>query len=194
MADEKTQETEGTTKTPEGEGTTQTGSADQSGAQGRTYTQAEVDDMLSGMLTQEQFNKAMASAKKRERAKYEGSVSAEDASKLNDEIDGLRTRLEDLAADNARLKAEAERRSAVEQVASEVGVPSSVVAMLGGNSTEDLARQAKALRDLMPAYPTIVDDGGVSQQPDVTLDDIRKIQNPTERIRARAEYIASHKQ
>jgi len=130
MAEDTTQETEGTTD--------QTVAAAQSGE--RTYTKDEV-------------NKIVADRLKRERSKYEGYVKGDEATEAL-------TRAEKAEAELQAMKAERERAQAVSKAAQDSGIPAEVVAMLAGKDGEELAEQAKRIAELLPTFPTRIDDGG----------------------------------
>lgn len=57
MADTSTVQGQGNTNTAERQGTAQIASIEQSGTQGRTYTQAEVDKLLGGYVEQGEVNR-----------------------------------------------------------------------------------------------------------------------------------------
>lgn len=158
MADDNTQETGGTT---------QTGSADQSG-QERTFTQQEV-------------NRLVGDARQKERSKYA------DYEELKAQA-SARADYDEVVAERDRLRAAEERSKLVAKVATESGVPQALVSMLDGADEEALAAQAAELAKALKsnAYPNVSDTG--SGKPAITADDIRKIKDPRERIRARAEH------
>ena len=141
-------------------GTTQTGSADQSG-QERTFTQQEV-------------NRMVGDARQKERAKYSDYADLKAQAEAHADYDDV------VAAE--------ERSALVAKVAAASGVPVTLVAMLDGADEEALAAQAAEVAKAIKAkaYPN-VDDGGTGK-PAITADDIRKIKDPRERIRARAEH------
>lgn len=127
MADENTQATGGTTEQPEG-------------AAERTFTQEEV-------------NRLVGEARKRERSKYEGYVAG-------DQLEALRAERDAAAAERDALAGEKARAELVARVAKEAKLPAEVVGMLSATDEEGLATQAKALLRLIPAHPTRTDDGG----------------------------------
>jgi hypothetical protein len=130
MAEDTTQATEGTND--------QTAAAAQSGE--RTFTQAELDAVVKERL-------------RREREKYEGYVKADKATEAL-------TRAEKAEAELQAMKAERERAQAVSKAAADSGIPAEVVAMLAGKDGEELAEQAKRIAELLPTFPTRIDDGG----------------------------------
>lgn len=129
MADESTQATGGTTEQPE-----------QAAASERTFTQEEV-------------NRLVGEAGRKERSKYEGYVAA-------DELEALRTERDAATAERDALAAEKARAALVAKVAKEAKLPAEVVGMLSAADEDGLAAQAKALLKLYPAYPARTDDGG----------------------------------
>lgn len=130
MADEQTQETEGTT---------QAGSADQPVPE-RTFTQEEV-------------NRLVGDARQKERRKYEGYVDGAQAAEAAERA----TKAE---AELAQLRAQAQRDADVSAAAQKAGIPLEVAQMLNGTDADELLEQAKRLLKLLPAYPTRTDDGG----------------------------------
>lgn len=161
MADNNTQATGGT------EGTTQTGAAAQSG-QERTFTQQEVNSLVGA-------------ARQKERSKYADYDDLKAQAAAHADYD-------EVVAERDRLKAAEARQALVAKVAAESGVPASLVAMLDGADEESLAAQAAELAKALKskAYPNVDDNG--TGKPAITADDIRKMKDPRERIRARAEH------
>ena len=130
MAEDTTQATEGTND--------QTAAAAQSGER---------------MFTQEQLDAVVKERLRREREKYEGYVKADEATEAL-------TRAEKAEAELQAMKAERERAQAVSKAAADSGIPAEVVAMLAGKDGEELAEQAKRIAELLPTFPTRIDDGG----------------------------------
>lgn len=164
-------------------------------AEAKTFTQEEVNAIVE---------KRLARAKSTPPADYE-ELKAK-AAKLDELEEANKTELERatdaLGKANAAaseweakyngLMAEKERAEAVAKAASEHGVDAELLARMAGDVDENaafLAAQEKA----RPKFGDMHDGG---EQPPVgqTLDDIRKIRNPQERIRARAQYLANNGQ
>jgi len=166
MADDNTQATGA--NTPAGEGTTQAGAAGQPGSGTRTFTQEELDAKVKSRL-------------ERERAKYADYDDLKAAAKAHADYDAV-------VAERDALKATAERAELVGRVAAACGVPVALVSMLSGTTEEELTSQAAELAKATKsrAYPNVDDHG--SGKPAITADDIRKIKDPRERIRARAAH------
>jgi hypothetical protein len=129
MADEITQVAEEQQQTPSAEGSGE-----------RTFTQEEV-------------NRLVGDARKKERSKYEGYVKGDEATEALERAQKAESELE-------ALKAEREHSQAVAKAASDSGIPPEIVAMLSGKDADELAKQAKRIAELLPAYPTRIDDGG----------------------------------
>lgn len=158
MADDNTQATGGTT---------QTGSADPSG-QERTFTQQEV-------------NRLVGDARQKERSKYADYDELKAQAAAHADYD-------DVVAERDRLKAAEARTALVAKVATASGVPANLVAMLDGADEESLSSQAAEVAKAIKAkaYPN-VDDSGTGK-PAITADDIRRIKDTRERIRAIAQH------
>lgn len=138
MADSTiTQETEGTTQQP--------ASAEQAE---RTFTQEEV-------------NRLVGDARKKERSKYEGYVDGS-------EVEELRRQAETAQSELDALRAKAQRDEDVTAAAKGAGIPLEVAQMLNGTDADELLEQAKRLLKLMPVHPTRTDDGGANVTAKVT--------------------------
>ena len=91
-------------------------------------------------------------------------------------------------AEVERIKAELDRTKLVNRIASETGVPAS---LLTGEDEAALKASADAINAFAasksPAYPS--DKGSGSSTAPVTVDAIESIKDPVARIRARAEHI-----
>lgn len=89
-----------------------------------------------------------------------------------------------------RLQTERQHELDVRRAASEYGVDADVLMRMGG----DVDENAQFLKDKEAARPKFGDmrDGGEQRPQGRTLDEIRAIRDPQERIRARAKYIRDH--
>lgn len=128
-------------------------------AEQKTFTQAELDEIVSERL-------------KRERSKYEGyeelkSKAAkfdelEEASKI--ELQKATERAEKLKAELDSMKKSEELRQIKEKVAKETGVPSS---LLTGETEDACNEQAKAILAFAnpTGYPNLTDGGEISNAP-----------------------------
>lgn len=191
MADANTQGTEGTNTTPQqGEGTAQTGAAAQSGTE-RTYTQAEVDELLGGYVEQSEVNRLVGEARRKARAKFEGYDEYKAAAEAHADYDEVVAARDKATSDVATLTAQIEHMRLVEKVHVATGVPS---ALLKGETEEELTASAEAVKAYAgaqapkpPAYPE--DKGGGANPSPITRDQIESIKDPVERVRTRAQHI-----
>ncbi|MBR2682636.1 MAG: hypothetical protein IKE22_05140, partial [Atopobiaceae bacterium] len=141
MADENTQGTEGTTTTPQqGEGTTQTGAAAQSGTQERTYTQAEVDELLGGYVEQSEVNRLVGEARRKARSKFEGYDEYKAHAEAWADYDEVAKARDEATAKVASLEAAIAYRDLVDKVSQATGVPGS---LLKGETEEELTASAE---------------------------------------------------
>lgn len=188
MADALTQETEGTTETPETEGTDQTAAAAQSGSTERTYTQAEVDELLGGYVEQSEVNRLVGEARRKARSKYEGYDEYKAAAEAHADYDEVVAARDKATSDVAALTAQIEHMRLVERVHVATGVPS---ALLKGETEEELTASAEAVKAYAgaqaPAYPE--DKGGGASPSPMTREQIESIKDPAERVMMRARHI-----
>lgn len=113
--------------------------------------------------------KAKYEAMRQHSREWEGKAKANQSAA--DELEKLREsqaseqeratkRVEKAEAELAQLKADAQRAADVAAAAEGAGVPLEVAQMLNGRDADELAAQARRLLELLPAYPTRIDDGG----------------------------------
>lgn len=106
-------------------------------------------------------------------------------------------RLAALERENADLRAARDRSALVESVAKSTGLDASIVGALNGADEDALTEQANAVKAAMVSgrrYPAVGDQAtgtGAGQAP--TEEQISKIRNPAERVRARARAIHDKK-
>ena len=203
MADDNTQATGGTTTTPQGEGTAQTGAAAQSGSE-RTYTQAEVDELLSGYVpqervdemvsslhTQDEVNKLVGEARKKVRQQFDGYAQYKADAEAHADYDEVRAARDTALSELEALRSQMAHRDLVDKVHAATGVPS---ALLKGETEEELMASAEAVKAYAgaqapkpPAYPE--DKGGGANPSPITRDQIESIKDPVERVRVRAQHM-----
>ncbi|WP_405735970.1 hypothetical protein [Bifidobacterium sp.] len=195
MADENTQATGGITTTPAGEGTTQTGAAAQSGQQPtpKTFTQEEVNAIVEKRVARvkatppsdyEDLKAKAARLDELEQAnKSELEKATDAAAKAKASRDEWKAKFEE-------LEARTQRADAIRSAAAEFGVDADMLARMEG----DVEENAKFLKARMDARPKFGDmhDGGEQPSAGKTLEEIRAIKDPHERVRQRAIYIANH--
>lgn len=192
MADAPTQETEGTTKTPETEGTTQTASIEPSGTQERTYTQAEVDELLGGYVEQSEVNRLVGEARRKARARFEGYDEYKAHAEAWADYDEVARARDEATAKVASLESQVEHMRLVEKVHVATGVPS---ALLKGETEEELTASAEAIKAYAsaqapepPAYPE--DKGGGANPSPMTREQILAEPDTQKRRRLIAQNIS----
>ena len=179
------------TTTPQGEGTTQTAAAAQSGSQERTYTQAEVDEMMGGYVPQDEVNRLVGKARREARAKYEGYDEYKAHAEAWADYDEVAAARDKATAEVEALKAQIAHRDLVDKVAEATGVPRT---LLQGTTEEELTASAEAVKAYAsaqtPPPPPYPDDkgGGTSPSP-ITREQIEAIKDPIERVKVRAKHM-----
>lgn len=189
---EKTATEQDTTNTPNGEGTTQTGSADQSGTQERTYTQAEVDELLGGYVEQGEVNRLVGEARRKARSKYDGYDEYKAAAEAHADYDEVAAARDAAQGELETLRAQIAHRDLVDKVSAATGVPGS---LLKGDTEDELTASAEAVAAFAnakaasqkPGYPE--DKGGGANPSPLTRDQIESIKDPVERVRTRAQHM-----
>lgn len=164
-------------------------------AEPRTFTQEQVEQIVRKRLANvKAAPPADYEELKAKAAKYD---EAEEAAKseLERTLDAVAKERERADAAESRVQAmerERERARAVKEAAAEYGVDEETLSRMSGDVAENAAF-LKARTPKAPAYPQVNDPGAVSV-PDMSLEDIRNIKDPAERIRKRAEFIENHRQ
>lgn len=106
-------------------------------------------------------------------------------------------RLAALERENADLRAARDRSALVESVAKSTGLDASIVGALNGADEDALTEQANAVKAAMGSgrrYPAVGDQAtGTGAGQALTEEQISKIRNPAERVRARARAIHDKK-
>ncbi len=161
---------------------------EEQGAQGadpKTFTQEEVDAMMGKVRREERGKYADYEEIKSKAAKLE---EIEEAAKT--EHQKAVERAEKAEAELKRAQDEAARQKVLSEVSEKTGVPAS---LLNGSTREELEASAEAISAFVkskePGYPQ--DKGGAASA--ASDDDVSKIANPVERVRARAAIISKSK-
>ena len=195
MADTNTAQGQGTTDTAIEQGTTQTATIEPSGSKERTYTQAEVDELLGGYVEQSEVNRLVGEARRKARSKYEGYDEYKAHAEAWADYDEVAKARDDATAKVAALEAQIAHRDLVDKVADATGVPRS---LLKGETEEELTASAEAVKAYASAqvpeqqvYPG--DKGGGSNPSPITKAQIEAIKDQGERIRMRAQHIDLYK-
>lgn len=162
-------------------------------AEAKTFTQEEVNAIVEKRIARvkstppDDYEELKAKA-----AKYDELEEAKksELEKANDATAKATKSAEEWKSRFEALEAERQRAQLVREKAQEHGVDPEMLARMEG----DVEENAKFLKSRDEAKPKFGDmhDGGEQRQAAQTLEDIRAIKNPTERLRARAEYIANH--
>lgn len=195
MADMTTQGTEGTTTTPQGEGTTQTAAAAQSGQQPtpKTFTQEEVNAIVEKRVARvkatppSDYEDLKAKAARLDELEQANKSELEKATDAAAKAKALR---DEWKAKFEELEARTQRADAIRAAAAEYGVDADMLSRMEGD-VEENARFLKAREDARPKFGDMRDGGEQSSQ-GMTMDEIRAIKDPQERVRQRAIYIANH--
>ena len=146
----------------------------------RTFTQAEVDAIVSDRL-------------KRERAKYSDyedlKAKAEASETGKDDLQKATARAEELQKQLDALTEANKARDLREKISAETGVPAK---LLRGDSEDDLRAQAEAIMGFAkaskPVYPN-VKDGGETAPPTLSKQDILGIKDEQKRLKAIRDNI-----
>lgn len=192
MADATTQGTEGTIMTPGTEGTTQTAPAGQSGSTERTYTQAEVDELLGGYVEQAEVNRLVGEARRKARSKYEGYEEYKAHAEAWADYDEVAKARDAATAEVESLRAAIAHRDLVDRVSDATGVPRS---LLKGETEEELTASAEAVKAYasaqapeQPAYPE--DKGGAANPSPLTKEQILAEPDRDKRLKLIAENLS----
>lgn len=173
------------------EGTTQTASAEPSGTQERTYTQAEVDAMMGGYVAQDEVNRLVGKARREARSKYEGYDEYKAHAEAWADYDEVAKARDDALAQVESLTAQIAHRDLVDKVSEATGVPRS---LLKGETEDELNASAEAVRAWAgaqaprpPAYPE--DKGGGTTPSPMTREQILAEPDTQRRQRLIAENL-----
>lgn len=111
------------------------------------------------------------------------------------ELEKAQAEAEEAKKEAAKLKAEKDRNEALKQAADGAGVDIELLALMAGDTPEQIAVNAATLKTKiagMPVYPTVDDNGGAGA-PVITKEQIEKIKNPAERVKMRAQHSELYK-
>lgn len=128
--------------------------------QERTFTQSELDEILKSRLAKERAKFGNYEELQKKAAKLDEieEASKSELQKATEKADALQRQLDELTKAN-------EVRTMREKVASEVGIPAS---LLHGDTEESCVEQAKqllAFKNDSAGYPTVRDGGEVENAP-----------------------------
>lgn len=148
----------------------------------RTFTQAEMDAIISDRLKRERAKYADYSELQAKAAKYDEAEEANksELQKAVEERDALKSQLEKLESEKAHAEAVAKAAAAHK-------VDAALLARMSGDVEENAAYLAQTMANA-PKFGEVA-DGGEATPPTVTRETIDAIKDPVERVRARAEHI-----
>lgn len=153
----------------------------------KTFTQTELDKIVSERLARERGKYADYDALKEKAAAYD---AAEEAQKT--ELQKALERAEKAEATAAAYQAADERNKAVKAAAAASGVDADLLAMMRGDTAEEIAANAAALKArfaTVARYPNIHDGGSNAAAPALTKAEIMGIKDERERFKAIKENI-----
>lgn len=159
--------------------------------QERTFTQAEVDNIIKDRLTRERGKFADYEEIKAKAAKFD---EAEEASKS--ELQKAIERAEQAEKELTSMKQIEELRAMRAKVAEETGVPASLLTADSEEGCRALAEGILAYKESTAVKPVapVVRDAGEANGPTLTKADILAIKNDKERVKAIEENIELFKQ
>lgn len=160
------------------------------GAEPERDWKAEYEKLLKHSRTWEDKAKRLADkAKKLDELEAQSMTDAERAS-------AAEKRAAEAEAKVAEYERKAERDGIVAEVAADRGVDAEWLSRLAGDTREEVEANAEWLAKKLRAasvYPSVPDNGGAKAPTGKTPDEIDKIKDPMERLRARAEYASRNR-
>lgn len=131
-------------------------------------------------LTKEQADALVKARIDKQNAKH-----AKETEALTQQLADEQSTREELEKEVATLRHEKELAAWKEQASAETGVPASV---LKGDTLEELQAHAAQIKAAIPMYPTLPNDGGASNTPALTKEDIYAIKDRRKRVEAMAQH------
>lgn len=132
----------------------------------RTFSREEVDRTVKNRI---------------DRAREKHEAQLKDA---EEKLAEAQAEAEKAKAEAEELKAQAQRAEMVAKAAKDADVPEAVIELLKGDTAEELAKAAKAVKEALPKvfFPKVEEEGG--QNPPATREDILAIKDTAKRIQA----------
>ena len=174
MAEENSQET------------TQTIETEQPHGEQEVDIKAELERVMA------ELEKSKAESRKWEKRAKTNKDAAEKLEQTEQQGKTVEERVAALEAENQKLKAEKARSEAVKEVAKATGIAETVIAYMQGETVDELMQAATAVKSSLKVYP-VVPQGTHPNPAAVTKESIEAIENPLERVRARAQNIELYK-
>ena len=162
-------------------------------AEVKTFTQEEVNAIVEKRISRVKSTPpADYEELKAKAAKYDELEEAKksELEKANEATARAKARADEAQAKYEALEAEVQRAKLVREKAAEYGVDAEMLARMEGD-VEDNAAYLKARDEAIPKFGD-VHDGGEQQQTAQTLEDIRKIKDPVQRVKARTEFFQNN--
>lgn len=192
MSESTTTSQEGSTTEPKGEGAAGAASENQpAGGSPKTFTQDEVNSLLAREKREQQAKYSDYEEFKAKAAKYDELEEAK-KSELEKAQEATAKAMDDVKSWQAKydeLKEQIERREAIDEAAAKYKVDAAMLARMSGD-VEDNAKFLAEKAAGASKYPS-VKDSGESRPQSRSLDEIRAIKDPVQRVKARAEYMAN---
>lgn len=148
----------------------------------KTFTQAEMDAIISDRLKRERAKYADYSELQAKAAKYDEAEEANksELQKAVEERDALKAQVDKLNEEKAHA-------DAVAKAAAEHGVDAALLARMSGDVEENAAYLKKTMANA-PKFGQ-VPDGGETTPPTITKESIEAIKDPVERVRTMAQHL-----
>lgn len=156
--------------------------------QGTESQAVETTEKPERTFTQEEVNKIVSDRLKRESAKHAEEVATK-SSEANTELEETKAKMAALESQLAEMTKNNEVRAMKERVSSETGVP---VSLLTAETEEACKAQAEgilAFSGTKAKYPTTKDGGETTPPTSSTKEEILAIKNEKERLKAIRENI-----
>lgn len=132
-------------------------------------------------MTESELNARIDSVVKaridKQNEKHAKEIAAKDA-----ELEDAKNQISDLTSRLGGFEADAARKEIVDKVASETGMPAAQIALLQGDTEEDLKAAADSLKASMPAFYPQVPEAGAGATPPLSKEDITSTKNTEERV------------
>ncbi len=137
-------------------------------------------------FTQEEVNKIVSDRLKRESAKHTDEIAKAD--EVNSELEAAKAKIAELEAKNAEMSKDNEVRMIKERISVETGVPMHLLTAETEEACKKQAEDILAFSGAKTKYPS-TKDGGEVPPTSITKAEIMGITNERERLKAIREHI-----
>lgn len=158
--------------------------AEESPAEPKTYTQEQVEQIVKERL--KNVKSAPPADYEELKAKAEKFDAAEEAAKS--ELQKAVERAEKAETELKGLMEKQAHAQAVKEAAKEHGVDEETLSRMTGDVEQNAVFLKERKEAQKPAYPSVVDNGELPAQNNLTLDDIDRIEDNQERLVAYAKF------